>query len=81
MKSLVVIVRHPDHANDVAIYEGDEVGVDYIDVDLGSQFDGTPEDHDQWEEWAAAIRPLDLPEDHPALAQIEALIAELEPTD
>jgi hypothetical protein len=54
----VLIVRDPDSSNDVTI-DGD---VEVIDIDLGSSFDGSPEDAERALRWAQNLEGLaDVP--------------------
>lgn len=85
MKSIVVTTRHPDFANDFEVFdsEADEIGVSIIDVDLGSSFDGKPDDHDQWVEWAESMLAeiTDLPAHHGARWSVEGTIQRAHPDE
>lgn len=56
MTAWVLVVRDPDESNAITT-DGD---VHVIDIDLGSGFDGTPDDTDEATEWASGqLRGLD----------------------
>lgn len=44
---VVVVVRHPDSANQIAAWTPDGRPVTIVDADLGSSFDGRPTDADE----------------------------------
>lgn len=48
MGSHVLVVRHPDYANQITV-DGD---VEVIDIDLGASFYGSPDDAAEALEWA-----------------------------
>lgn len=79
---VVVVVRHPDAANDHDAFAGEGVPV-VLDVDLGSQFDGTADDRDQYDEWRAGMlatyRDSGLAEDHPAFTAYLAAVESADP--
>lgn len=46
----VVIVRHPDSSTDYSAYASDAaIDVKFVTADLGSSFNGSPEDEDEAE--------------------------------
>ncbi len=78
-RSIVVIVRHPDEALEVETFYCPS-DIQIIELDLGSCFDITrPNVDDQPAviEWIQAVREdvEDLPADHPARINVEAIIA------
>jgi hypothetical protein len=80
---VVVIVRHPDHANTVEAFPGDGMPV-VLDVDLGSGFDGTAESVEKFHEWLAGMeqtyRDSGLPVSHPAFAAFMEAVESADPT-
>lgn len=81
-RPVVVVVRHPDAVNDHDAFAGEGLPV-VLDVDLGSQFDGTADDRDQYDEWRAGMlatyRDSGLAEDHPAFAAYLAAVESADP--
>jgi len=73
MKPIVMVTRHPDYGDEIELH-GVDASVIYID--LGSQFDTTPDDDDQACEWAQNVWQdvKDLPEDHPARESVRNVI-------
>ncbi len=77
---VVVVVRHPDYANDITVYGGE---VRVIEADLGGSFDittspdeGTAEealDTANWLEESVS----DLPADHPARGAVASVAADI----
>lgn len=61
--AFVLVVRDPDSANEITT-DGD---VQVIDIDLGSSFDGTPNDAKQALDWAKNLERwlADVPVDSP----------------
>lgn len=51
VRPIVLVIRHPDYGNEYVV-DGD---VETIDIDLGSSFNGTPDDSGQAEEWVESI--------------------------
>jgi hypothetical protein len=47
--TVILTVRHPDYGNEFEVFGPGSTRI--IDVDLGSSFDGSPDDRDQAEEW------------------------------
>lgn len=79
---VVVVVRAPDHANDVEAFAGDGAPV-VLSVDLGSQFDGVADDAEQFAAWRtdmqAAYDASGLPREHPAFAVYMDAVATADP--
>lgn len=79
---VVVVVRHPDHANDVDAFPGDGLPI-VLNVDLGSAFDGVADDAQQYAEWRASMdasyRDSGLGRDHPAYAVFLTAIESADP--
>jgi hypothetical protein len=46
---VVIVTRHPDFENEFEVVGGE---VDVFDIDLGSSFNGSPDDRDEAEDWA-----------------------------
>lgn len=40
MKTFVIVTRDPDYSNEYEVFEGDEVGVEIVTLDLGSMDPG-----------------------------------------
>ena len=79
---VVVVVRHPDHANDVDVFPGDGLPI-VLNVDLGSAFDGVADDAQQYAEWRASMdasyRDCGLEREHPAYAVFLAAVESADP--
>ena len=79
---VVVVVRHPDHANDVDAFPGDGLPI-VLNVDLGSAFDGVADDAQQCAEWRASMdvsyRDSGLGREHPAYAVFLTAIESADP--
>jgi hypothetical protein len=58
----VAVIRHPDYSNDIVEITGE---VNYINVDLGADFNGTPENREVALEWAKGLEAhaADAPEE------------------
>lgn len=80
---VVVVVRHPDSANDAQAFPGDGAPI-VLDVDLGSQFDGTADDSAQYAAWREGMeqtyRASGLSPDHPAFAVYMSAVESADPT-
>ena len=80
---VVVVVRHPDAANDHDAFAGEGVPV-VLDIDLGSQFDGTADDVAQFTQWRDAMlatyRDSGLADAHPAHAVYMAAVESADPS-
>lgn len=70
---VVVVTRHPDASNEIGVH-GFRARV--IDIDLGSSFDGQPDDDEQAREWAESVlhSVRDLPNDHPGRLEVESVV-------
>ena len=72
---VLVVIRHPDYEDDIKSWGLPEAKEVYID--LGSQFNGTPDSEEQALEWATSTWGMvkDLPADHPARDYVRECIA------
>ena len=75
-KHVLVVTRHPDFGNEYAEFGGD---VQLVTLDYGANFDSTPNNQEQMDEWAEGARSevSNLPESHLARVFVETAIAEL----
>jgi hypothetical protein len=77
---VVVVVRHPDYANDITVYGGE---VRVIEADLGGSFDmsASPDEYsaDEALETADWLEESvsDLPADHPARGAVASVAADI----
>lgn len=73
----VVVVRHPDFADDITVYGVEDCVVVYIDQ--GAEFNGRPDTREQFNEWSGGVREQlnDLRAGHPARAQVDELLDEI----
>ena len=51
---VVIVIRDPDSENDYITFAGKGEPL-ILSIDLGSQFDGNPEDIEQYEEWSLGM--------------------------
>lgn len=72
MKNRVLVIRHPDYANEITT-EGD---VEVFDYDLGSSFDSEPDDAETAWDWMGESGPTeldDVPTDSPIYKRVMEL--------
>lgn len=82
--TIVVCVRHPDHSNDFAIFDGD---VDIYNIDLGASIDvsssSLSKNDDEWiefkKEWLGHAAELRDSEQDEVADYIEEIIRNNEP--
>jgi hypothetical protein len=70
---VIVVTRHPDYSDEITLHG---VEADVVYIDLGSQFDTTPNDEEEARDWAEGVwsELRDLPADHPARDEVEEII-------
>ncbi len=73
-RPVVIVVRHPDSANEITAFPGSGTPLT-IDVDLGSSFDGKPDSDEQHAEWRSSFESeLQLLRGHPAYKDLTAIL-------
>lgn len=85
-KVVTLVIRDPDYENEHVEEVTGEVEIETIDIDLGSQFNGTKDfdaDSDWGKEWIDDTRGsvAHLPEDGPIRQRVEELINHLTEED